>query len=139
MNSSAGDCCFNALKSSIIYIFLSYRTKCLTLQVCQLVLTLRAQLRIKKCQLYKYLASSNPQSTALDSVDLFPDVVVEKMLYHLLCYFMLTWSNRLNKTEIPLLTNIRKPDENLDVRFEQIGVVCSLPVVILFLFVRVKK
>jgi hypothetical protein len=39
MNSSAGDCCFNALKSSIIYIFLSYRTKCLTLQVCQLVLT----------------------------------------------------------------------------------------------------
>jgi hypothetical protein len=82
---------------------------------------LRAQLRIKKCQLYKYLASSNPQSTALDSVDLFPDVVVEKMLYHLLCYFMLTWSNRLNKTEIPLLTNIRKPDENLDVRFEQIG------------------
>ena len=99
-------------------------------------LLLRAQLRIKKCQLYKYLASSNPQSTALDSVDLFPDVVVEKMLYHLLCYFMLTWSNRLNKTEIPLLTNIRKPDENLDVRFEQIGVVCLLPVVILFLFVE---
>ena len=39
-------------------------------------------------------------------------------------------------TEIPLLPNTRKLDENLDVRFEQIGVVCLSPVVILFLFVE---